>query len=343
MKKAICVCSALILILSCGFTLGSCGRGENADTTYNSADESLATAVTAANEEDSSTEILAESWYDRQPTAVDKATTNEGYSAEYEMLTLPPAANEATGAVAGETASVPGTTANAEENTTKAVEPTQQTTAQKPQGTTAAQAPNWNGGEVATFNPVERPGVTYFDKYVKSVLNSGNYTATVSGKFSGYSATVKIYKNGGKEAYEVSTVYHSVPVSFRYFYSGGNVYLIVPAMASYAKVDVADPIVGTLEAMVAAESVAMTADGMDYCGVTNTGGYVRETYKAADGTIYHYFFSSSGLERIDVVSGGSGSTIKVHLASGAASWAFSVPSGYVKVDVQVFIDKYQAM
>ena len=100
------------------------------------------------------------------------------------------------------------------------------------------------------------------------MLNSGNYTATVKGNFQGYSATVNIYKNGGT-AYNISTVYHSVPVSYRYFYSDGSVYIIVPSVLSYAVVDETDPVIKKLENIASQATALLTNNEMTCLGVSS--------------------------------------------------------------------------
>ncbi len=355
-----------MLVFSCIAFFSSCDRGVTDDGTTGLTAEQSVTEKEETTLINSDESVTADEWYDEEHIGTGTVhTTNENYQKDYEELTLPSggetAENDGTTGKNGETATdkngekvtdkVPQiTTPDTSASTTKTdsqdgeKEPTKEsTTADSGQSGNEENTTGGDTGGTVTPSEIPRPNVTYFDKYVKSVLNSGNYTATVKGNFRGYSATVNIYKNGGT-AYNISTTYKSVPVSCRYFYSGGNVYIIVPSMNSYAVVDVADPVVGMLESMVASESVAMTADGMAYCGVTSGTGYVCESYKDTDGTVYKYYFNSGGLTKI-VVSGPSGSsTINVSLKSGVSSGGvFSVPSGYRKVDVQVFIDKVESL
>ncbi len=376
MKKTLATLLIPILIFSCVALFSSCDKQITDDSTAeNTASAESVTEKESTAEELSDESVTADEWYDEVHIGEGTVhTTNKDYQKDYDELTLP-SDGEADGQGNGSekitetvtdkdgkpvtdkngekvTAEVPqltvnGTTASASKVTsTKTPEKTtkESTTGNSQQDGTANNTNGENEGTGSvTPSQVPRPNVTYFDKYVKSVLNSGNYTATVVGNFRGYGATVNIYKNGGT-AYSISTTYKSVPVSCRYFYSGGNVYIIVPSMQSYAVVDVADPVVGVLESTVASESVAMTADGMAYCGLTSGTGYVCESYKDTDGTVYKYYFNSGGLTKIGVSGPSGNSTINVSLKSGVSSGGvFSVPSGYKKVDVQVFIDKVESL
>ncbi len=336
MKRTIYICAALITVLSTTAALTSCGKQQVQEKPTTTANTAISTEKD--NSDVSQTEVIAEEWYDEQFTnAPIEITTNKSQQADFDSVTLPPhqEGEDTTTAKTDEkqTSAKPSTTSQDNEPTAK-----QESTTNSSSGGLAGTL------EPPTLVEAPRPSVTYFDKYVKSVLNSNSYTATVNGNFRGYSATVNIYKNNGSTAYQISTRYHGVPLSCRYFYSGGNVYIIVPSMRSYSVVDVADPIVGALESMVASESVAMKADGMTYCGVKNEGGYIRESYKDSSGTAYHYYFNSDGLSKIEEVSSYGKSTIGVKLTSGvSAGGVFSVPSGYTKVDVEVLVDKLESM
>lgn len=350
MKKTLSVILATVMVLLSVAVFSSCDNDPVIPTEGTSEAAETEKETTTENGEDvqfSEIPVTAEPWYDEEAPAVNtEKPTDSDYQKEYDQLTLPPATtNSAEGNENDPSASVPQFTTPSTGGTTKKTdktETTKKTSTNKETTTkTATTSPDsGDGSGVVTPSEVTRPAVTYFDKYVKSVLNSGNYTATVNGTFRGHSATVNIYKNGGT-AYKITS--KSFPV-FRYFYSGGNVYIIVPADRSYAVVDVADTVVGMLESIVASESVAMTADGMTYCGLKSGVGYICETYKASDGTVYRYYFNDGGLTRIDVSGPSGNSTIGVSLRSGVSEGGvFSVPSGYRQVDVQEYIDKVESL
>ena len=350
MRKILSFVLAVTVVFSCVAFFSSCDKEPTkVDVSTMVSDTDTLTGTTENITENAfDLAVTAGQWYDEQyiESGIEH-TTNSNYQKDYDELTLPPAItsiNKNDTTVNAPQFTTPSTNTTTKKETTTKTSSNKETTKTTTTTTTTTSSDSDNGsGGYVTPSEVPRPNVTYFDKYVKSVLNSGNYTATVAGTFQGHSATVNIYKNGGT-AYNISTVYHSVPVSCRYFYSGGNVYIIVPSMISYAVVDVADPVVGVLESMVSSESVAMTADGMTYCGVTSGTGYVCESYKDSDGTTYNYYFNEGGLTKIGVSGPSGNSTISVSLRSGvSAGGVFSVPSGYKKVDVQVFIDKVESL
>lgn len=348
MKKTLSVILATVMVLLSVAVFSSCDKDpvETMSTTDFTETQNESTSVQNEILQNLDTSVTAEPWYDEENSMIGtEHTTNSDYQKDYDELTLPPATTVAS--QENETdkgGEVPQFTSPSTDTTTKKAdktETTNKTTANKETTAepTTASSDSGSVSGVVTPSEVPRPNVTYFDKYVKSVLNSGNYTATVNGTFRGYSATVNIYKNGGT-AYKITS--KSFPV-FRYFYSGGNVYIIVPADRSYAVVDVADTVVGMLESIVASESVAMTADGMTYCGVTSGTGYVCESYKDTDGTVYRYYFNNGGLTKITVSGPSGNSTIGVSLKSGVSEGGvFSVPSGYRQVDVQEYIDKIES-
>ncbi|MBQ3150555.1 MAG: hypothetical protein IJB86_04850 [Clostridia bacterium] len=353
--------------------LSSCKKEIYVDTTETALSDTEVSSGDDTSTTSTDIDITAEAWYDEQGYYGTEHTTNSNYQKDYDALTLPPPESDPSAPSDSGTAPTDNKTDTDGKSTTKAdtsdkeqetdknspdkptdnKTTTKETTTQKPSGketttkesVTKESTTTDSGDTPGSLNPapIPRPNVTYFDKYVRSVLNSGNYTATVNGTFRGHKATVNIYKNGGT-AYKISTTHNRIPVSFRYFYSGGNVYIVAPTEMSYAIADIADPVVGALESVAASESVAMLADGMEYCGMRSATGSVIESYRDSDGTYYHYHFTSGGLSKI-VTSGPDGnSTITVSLFSGVTDGGvFSVPKSYKQVDVQVFIDKFESL
>ncbi len=355
MKRFLSLILVAALTLSLALALGACGKNKEADNT------------TAAEISDAVSEDADVSVEETESKVVH--TTDEHYEEDYEELTLPPAisttkANETTTAKSDTSTTTKKTESKV--TTTKqslvtTTAPTTKPTTTKPTTTKKGEEPTTMfeintelfsqtvvittmenqvdehigfGGGVGDVTEVPRPNVTYYDKFVTDVLNSGSYTYTRQVGDETGTAVYTIYADGGKTATKVESGINGIGISFRMFTKDGKGYIIIPTMLSYFVTEEMDGFEGIEEALSEFKGL-VDIGSFKYCGLRTGTGYVCESYMDPESTVgIDFYFSSVGLTKMEVVDleTKERETIVCSLKSGVKdNSVFSVPAGYNRI------------
>ena len=349
MKKWISTILSLSLVIGMAAVLHACGKPKAAgDTTTESATWS------AEPDGESTKSALADIWdefddYDDESYSYTERTTDEHYQEEYDALTLPRAVTTqpAAGTTRAQTTTNPAvretttqfmfTSPSHASTTKKEAEGTKAagdaTTTTKPSTTAAQQSAepettmladlvgDGGAGEVRPATVVPRPQVTFLDRYVVDILESGAYTVQMEMKDDEMPVQVTMYVKDDNRAMEIPVggmMAQSIglPASLG---NVGKIRVIVKDMSSNPKAYVAFP-TGYME-MTDIEDAAdmlqeagggqdlrrqLQIDRLQYCGKTTGIGSVCETYVLPDEQLeYNFYFSMTddyeGLVRWDVI------------------------------------------
>ena len=350
MKKWISTILSLSLVIGMAALLHACGKPKDkADTTTESATWS------AEPDGESSKSAFENLWdelddYEDESYSYTERTTDEHYQEEYDALTLPRAVT--THPAAGTTRAQSTTNPSVRETTTQFMftSPSHASTTKKEQAgtnaagnestkasttapsTTAAQSAeeettmledvigNVSASDVHSVTVMPRPQVTYLDRYVVDILQSGTYTVQMEMKDGDMPVQVTMYVKGNDRSMEIPiggmmAQQIGLPASFG---KAGKVRVIVKNIDSNPKAYVTFPSgYMEMEDMENAADMIKEAGGGDirqqlqidrlqYCGDSVGMGYVCETYLLPEENLqYNFYFSEttgySGLVRWDVV------------------------------------------
>lgn len=348
MKKWIATILSISLVIGMAAVLHACGKPK--DEPQTTATQEQSESVTGESVSETKFD-LSEDVSNMLGEIIDpnysytEVSTNEHYQEEYDALTLPTAVT--TQPVAGTTK--PHTTTNpAVRETTTAFQFTSPSRTQttKPSGgsTKPSGETTTTRQSAATTQPAEpettmladvvgsnvtpnvqdatvmpRPQVTYLDKYVVDILQSGSYTAEMEMTEEGMTMSITTYVDGDDWASEIPigsmlAQEMGMPASM----GVGKMRFIIKDMKSNPKAYIVLPTGNYMEMNDIAEAAEMMAesgaqnlrqqmqlDKLQYCGKTTGVGYVCETYILPEDNIrYDFYFAQTdgytGLVRWDV-------------------------------------------
>ena len=207
---------------------------------------------------------------------------------------------------------------------------------------------------------IPRPNVTYLDKFVINVLQSGSYTMQTEMKADGYAMPMTTYSNA--DNYEVKMGFGSamaemmgMPAAFgksgegrliatNMNSSNPHIYLCWPG--SYVELE-GEGVDEAKQMFMDSESErsmlsSMQFDAMVYCGFRTYQGYIVETYKMPeDNLMYNFYFDSQGLakwEIIDMSTDQVTENITIKLTAGVTDKNAFKPSGN-----RISMDEFEKM
>ena len=353
MKRWIATILSISLVIGMAAVLHACGKPKDAPET------TTEPATGSAADGETSKSFMDEIWGDLDDLTDEyesyshvEYTTNEHYQEEYDALTLPRAVT--TQPVAGTTKAQTTTNPAVRETTTafQFTSPSGRTTTKaaqttKPSGdttqpsggttkpaTTAASGaaepetttlPDLVGNNaipaVQEAVTMPRPQVTYLDRYVIDILESGSYTAVMQMNMDGTMMQATTYVDGDDFASEIPVgsmmmQEMGIPASV----GVGNIRMILKDMDSNPKAYVALPS-GYLELEDLQEAGEMLKeaggiqnlrnqmqiDRLQYAGKTTGVGFVCESYIVPEeNTRYNFYFAQTpegytGLIRWDII------------------------------------------
>ncbi|MBQ7541288.1 MAG: hypothetical protein IJT44_03240 [Clostridia bacterium] len=358
MKRWISTLLVVSLVVGLTAVLHACGKPKVEPETTSSPED----ATSIASVEDVGETEDVNDLYDRLESLANEShthverTTNEHYEEEYEALTLPQAVttqpvagttraqsttNPSTRATTtafkfeyGEiktttkpasTGADTGTTAAKTTTTTTKKDDTAQTTVEE---TTmlADLVGNNTPIQIAPSNSnasTKMPQVTYLDKYVLDILDSGVYTAQIEQKEGDSSIPVTYYTDGNNSAVEMSMTSMVAQEMGLPSVSLGNLdkirlvikdmktshpkaYLV--GMGGYVKLDDVEDMSDMLSETGGTVDIRdlMQLDYLEYRGVKTGAGYVCETYVIPEAKLqYDLYFTTtssySGIARMDII------------------------------------------
>jgi len=191
-----------------------------------------------------------------------------------------------------------------------------------------------------------RPNQTKLEQYVINVINSGKYTMATSMVQDGVKADQVYYRDGATDEMYMKSGLFSVRLVSR----NSDYYIIFPTFVSYAQYSTNGS--GALEGLSEIGSIGSAVmdyindtifsieDYMKYGGLTSSMGQYCETYADNAGNETRFYFSGSGLTKIEIVDAASGKTEtrEVKILAGVVKQSgiltsdpFSIPTGYTKV------------
>ncbi|MBQ3151361.1 MAG: hypothetical protein IJB86_08985 [Clostridia bacterium] len=182
--------------------------------------------------------------------------------------------------------------------------------------------------------PLPRPVETYYDRFVKNVLNSGEYTMSMVAEEEGAQVKFTLYKSEDESAYEGEADYNGIRLSFRYLEENGKGYVVFPFLKVYVIQDIDGEISEGFAGFEAEMNSAMSADKADYLGIITSAGYVCEAYRLDDGSICRYYFNADGLFKVETVTAEGTEVIDMTVKAGVSDESvFSVPEKYREVEI----------
>ncbi|NLO45560.1 MAG: hypothetical protein GX107_03550 [Clostridiales bacterium] len=238
---------------------------------------------------------------------------------------------------------VPGTTAKSGITTTaKGVTTTSNKSSSTAAGSgssTGASTTNTPGGVgEAGEGQINKPDVTYLEKYVINVINSKKYTMKMVMNEDDSNIKLTHYVDNGKTSTVCVISYGGLQFTSKFISMNGKSYILIPLFAKYAEVskdDVGDYMDDSFGDMMDISAMFGEMGSWEYQGITRVTGMNIESYKDASGTVWRFFFNSSGLQRIDSVSNGVSETFNIVIESGVSSKdAFVIPAGYTKTSFE---------
>ena len=408
MKRWVSVLAILSLVVSMASVMTACKKSNTDDgkkTTKTDSAQETVTDVEAATSEDSLRDLLGDWTEEIGEYSTFEHTTNEHYEEDYAALTLPaavPTTKAAKGSKGSKVAQAAATTQAARRETTTQFQfasytrgatttkpgeekSSDNTTTTAAPVTTAAPETNFSDTTALTeripesppvltdnFDASARPNVTYLDKYVIDVLNSGSYTCEGERKIEGYSFPTTTYcttdkfavkatlgsaiaealKDEGvnvgallKNAGEIKMVVTGIDTSSpRSYLCVGDGYYEFDESNSDQNTDEAVELLTGGEFNLLLGDIPF--DALEYTGINSYTGYAIETYKQAEeNLLYRFYFDSQGLakiEKIDMSTSQVMEVITVKLSSGVKDKnAFKVEGKKKSLDdLQNEIEKY---
>ena len=165
--------------------------------------------------------------------------------------------------------------------------------------------------ETDDTEPHVRPNVTYLDKYLVEILDTHSYTMQMQFVRNGYRVPITICEDGDRMAFSFNLLSAS-GTSYNPITTLGNVRLItldrstepktyIALKTGYARIDTEDGLSQT-EEMISWSALPLF-DTLEYVGLQSYAGYSVESWRDADAQqLYRFYFDSSGLVRMDVIS-----------------------------------------
>lgn len=237
---------------------------------------------------------------------------------------------------------VPGTTAkNGITTTTKKSSATTTkagatTTAAGSGSTSTTSSSGGSGGGDVGEGQIPKPSVTYLDKYVINVINSGKYTIKMLMKNDESTTAFTHYVDGENTSTVLVVTDKGVKFTAKLINKNDKHYIVVPLFAKYAEVtndDIGSIVDEDLSDVSIIKGLFKEMDKWEYRGITSITGMNIESYKDSNGTIQKFYFNSSGLQKVESVSNGNTETMNIVIESGVSSdQAFVIPSGYKKTN-----------
>ena len=359
MKKMISVLSVLALVISLAAVMTGCKEPKAGEDTTTASTATEEAAETTDNELSGFLEELEE---EMSAYSTVEHTTDEHYEDDFNSLTLPSAAPAAattkrasaastTQAVRRETTTqFQFTSPSRSASTTKAAQSSTTTTTKKNSSQSVDEQTSYSDTTALTeritdehvvnasqANEMPRPNVTYLDKFVINVLQSGSYTMQTELKADGYAMPMTTYSNADNFAIKMSmgSAMADMMGAPDVFGKLGDIRLITTNMNSNPRMYLAwsggytelegEGVDEMKEMFMDAESErsmlsTMQFDALVYCGYETHQGYIVETYKLPEENLmYCFYFDSQGLakwEIIDMSTNQVTETITVKLTAG---------------------------
>ena len=372
MKKRVSVLSVLALVVSLAAVMTGCREPKAGENTTTESDTQAAETVS----ETGLAGFLDDLREDLSEYSTVEHTTDEHFEEEFEALTLPSAvpasatttrraaASATTQAVHRETTtafqftspsrSSTSTTKSASGSTTtttkkNAAQNVDEQTSHSDTTSMTERITDSHVVNVSEATEIPRPNVTYLDKFVVNVLQSGSYTMQTELKTDGYAMPMTTYANG--DNFELKMNFGSALAEMMgapaVLGQSGQIRLITTGMnssnphvyfcwpGSYTELE-GKGVDEIKELFMDTESErsmlsAMQFDSLVYCGVQTYQGYIVETYKMPEENLmYCFYFDSQGLakwEIIDMSTNQVAETITVKLTAGVTDKNAFKPSG----------------
>ena len=399
MKRWISVLAIVSLVVSLASVMSACKKsnGDDVNTTTPDDVQETVTEAEAVTYDDDLREVFEDLQEGYSEISTFEHTTNEHYEEDFAALTLPAAVPTTKAAKGAKTAA---TTQAARRETTTQFQfqsYTRGATTTKPGDTTAKSADGDTTTAVTTAAPEtsysdttsmadriggsptisndeliseQRPNVTYLDKYVKNILNSGSYTLQAEIKGDGMAVPFTRYINADNRATKfvigdaLSEELNGTNSFIAFFAKQGEIRIIRTGVnSSNPRMYICWPGVpgGYCEITEAALSSELAGDGsqaddisdlfsdqdfiseipwdaLEYTGVTMYPGYCVESYKTANGALYRFYFDSQGIAKMEVIDPDTEQRemeIPMKLTSGVTDKKAFKPSGK-EMDIEEF-------